>query len=73
MRIYQMTEIGGSEASSPDGNPLDAKRVLYYLRKRSNYAASDDMITWNVFGGDKGKARPAISRLLKAKAVRSLG
>ncbi len=73
MKIYQLTTVGESEASSPDGNPSPAKRVLYYLRKRSNYAASDDMIAEMVFGGDKGQTSAALSRLMRAKAIRALG
>lgn len=73
MRIYQITDVGESEASTPVNDPTPARRVLYYLRKRSNRAASDDMITSSVFGGDKGQANMAISRLLRANAVRTVG
>ena len=73
MRIYQMTDIGESEASSPVNDPSPARMVLYYLRKRSNLAASDDMIAGTVFGGDKGATQLAMSRLLRAKAVRAIG
>ncbi len=68
-----MTDVGESESSSPVGNPSPARRILYYLRKRTNNAASDDMITEMVFGGDKGQAQSALNRLTKAKAVRLLG
>lgn len=73
MRIYQMTDIGESEASSPVSNPSPARKVLYYLRRRSNRAASDDMIADVVFGGDKGTMLLAMSRLLRAKAVKLVG
>jgi len=73
VRIYQITDVGESEASTPVNDPTPARRVLYYLRKRSNRAASDDMITSSVFGGDKGQANMAISRLLRANAVRTVG
>lgn len=73
MRIFQMTDIGESEASSPISNPTPAKRVLYYLRKRTNRAASDDMIADSVFGGDKSIANSAIKRLINAGAVKAIG
>lgn len=73
MRIYQMTDIGESEASSPVSSPSPARRVLYYLRRRSNRAASDDMIADAVFDGDKGATQLAMSRLVRAKAVRAVG
>lgn len=73
MRIYQMTDIGESEASSPVSNPSPARKVLYYLRRRSNRAASDDMIAGAVFDGDNGATQLAMSRLLRAKAVRAIG
>jgi len=73
VRIYQITDVGESEASTPVNDPTPARRVLYYLRKRSNRAASDDMITSSVFGGDKKQANMAISRLLRANAVRTVG
>jgi hypothetical protein len=73
MIIYQMTAIGDSEASSPVSNPTDARRVLYYLRRRSNHAASDDMITASVFQGDKASMRRAMSILVKAQAVQTVG
>jgi hypothetical protein len=73
MKIYQMTDVGESEASSPSSNPSSAKRVLYYLRKRTNRAASDDMIADSVFGGDKGQTQVAMSRLLRAGAVKAIG
>ena len=69
MRIYQITDIGESEASSPVSHPSPARRVLYYLRRRSNRAASDDMIASSVFGGDRAQLQVAMSRLLRAKAV----
>ena len=73
MRIYQLTDIGESEASSPVNNPSPARRVLYYLRRRSNRSASDDMIAETVFGGDKGEAQLAMNRLMRAKAVNLVG
>ena len=73
MRIYQLTDIGESEASSPVNNPSPARRVLYYLRRRSNRSASDDMIAETVFGGDKGEAQLAMSKLMRVKAVRTIG
>ena len=73
MRIYRITDIGESEASTPVNNPSDARRVLYYLRRRSNRAASDDMIATAVFGGDKGQAQVAMSKLLRARAVNTVG
>ncbi len=73
MRIYQLTDVGESEASTPVNNPSPARRVLYYLRKRSNESASDDMISEMVFGGDRGQTQVALSNLMRAKAVRSLG
>lgn len=73
MRIYRITEIGESEASTPVNNPSPARRVLYYLRRRSNRAASDDMIADSVFGGDRGQLQVAMSRLLRAKAVSLVG
>lgn len=73
MRIYQMTSIGEAEASSPTANPSPAKRVLYYLRKRTNRAASDDMITESVFDGDKSITNSAIKRLMSAGAVKAIG
>jgi hypothetical protein len=73
MRIYQMTSIGDAEASSPTANPSPAKRVLYYLRKRTNRAASDDMIANFVFGGDKANANSAIRKLINANAVKAIG
>lgn len=72
MRIYQMTAVGESEACSPVSNPTDARRVLYYLRKRSNGSASDDMIAEMVFGGDRGQTQVALSKLKRAGAIRSL-
>lgn len=73
MRIYAMTDIGDSEASAPVSNPSPARRLLYYLRKRANKAASDDMITQSVFNGDRGQAQMAISKCLNAKAIKSIG
>lgn len=73
MKIYQITDIGDSEASTPVSNPSPARRALYYLRRRSNRAASDDMIADNVFGGDKSQAQSAMSKLVRAKAVRIVG
>jgi hypothetical protein len=73
MRIYRITDIGESEASSPVANPSPSMRVLYYLRRRNNRAASDDMVIDNVFGGDRGQAHAAINRLLRAKAIASIG
>lgn len=73
MRIYQMTSIGEAEASSPTANPSPAKRILYYLRKRTNRAASDDMIAESVFGGDRASANSAIKRLVNANAVKAIG
>ena len=73
MRIYQMTDVGEAEASAPVSNPSDARKVLYYLRRRSNRAASDDMISGAVFGGDSSKANVAMSALLRAHAVKSVG
>lgn len=73
MRIYRLTEIGDSEASSPVSNPTDARRILYYLRRRGNHAASDDMIANAVFENDKSKMNMAISKLLKANAIQSIG
>jgi hypothetical protein len=73
MRIYQLTSIGESEASSPSSEPSDARKVLYYLRKRSNGAASDDMISEMVFGGNKSQAQIALSKLVRVKAVTPLG
>ncbi len=68
-----MTDIGESEASSPVSNPSPARKVLYYLRRRSNVTASDDMIANTVFGGDQGEMQSAMSKLLRAKAVRVIG
>lgn len=68
-----MTDIGESEASSPSHDPTPARRVLYYLRKRSNRAASDDMIANAVFDGDKSATQVAMSRLMKVNAVRVVG
>ena len=68
-----MTDVGESESSSPVGNPSPARRILYYLRKRTNNAASDDMIAATVFDGDKGQAQSALNRLAKAKAIRLIG
>ena len=75
MRIYQITDVGESEASTPVNEPTPARRVLYYLRKRSNRAASDDMIASSVFGGDKGQASVAIGRLLRTQppAIKIIG
>lgn len=73
MKIYQITDIGESEASSPSTNPSPARKVLYYLRRRSNRAASDDMIAETVFGGDKSEAQTAMSKLMRARAVRLVG
>lgn len=73
MKIYQMTDVGESEASSPVSNPTPARRVLYYLRKRTNRAASDDMITESVFGGDRGQTQVAMSRLVRAGAIKAIG
>ena len=73
MRIYQLTDIGEHEASSPVNNPTPARRVLYYLRRRASRSASDEMITEMVFGGDKGEAQIAMSKLIRAKAVRLIG
>lgn len=71
--LYQLTDVGDSEAGTPDAQPSDAKRVLYYLRKRANETASKDMITAIVFDGDDERARAAISRCVNLKAVRILG
>jgi len=68
-----MTDVGESEASSPTANPSPARKVLYYLRRRSNRAASDDMIADTVFNGDKGATQMAMTRLMRAKAVRLVG
>lgn len=68
-----MTDIGESEASSPSSNPSPARRVLYYLRRRSNRAASDDMIAGAVFGGDINQTQVAMSKLARVKAVRVVG
>lgn len=73
MKIYQITDIGEAEASTPSSRPSSARRVLYYLRKRSNQAASDDMIVQSVFNGDKSEASSAINGCLRAKAVRIVG
>lgn len=73
MRIYQITDIGEHEASTPINNPTPARRVLYYLRKRTNRAASDDMIAQAVFNGDRGQTQMAIRKLLQVNAVRSIG
>lgn len=73
MRIYQMTDVGESEGATPVNDPTPARRVLYYLRKRSNRAASDDMITDNVFNGDKLETKKALGRLLQARAIISIG
>lgn len=73
MRIYAMTDIGESEASSPVNDPSPARKVLYYMRRRSSRAASDDMIASSVFDGDRSQANSAIGKLLKVKAVRQVG
>jgi len=73
MRIYRITDIGESEASTPVNNPSDARLALYYLRSRSNNTASDDMIAQAKFGGDRGRTQLAMSRLLRAKAVTLVG
>lgn len=73
MRIYQMTDVGNGLASMPESNPSASRRILYYLRKRNNWAASDDMIVEAVFGGDRAQAQVAMSKLLRARAVRSIG
>ncbi len=68
-----MTDVGESEASTPVNQPSDARRILYYLRKRSNRAASDDMISEGVFSGNKSRANIAIGSLIKAKAAEYIG
>lgn len=73
MRIYRLTDVGDSEASTPTPNPSDARRILYYLRRRSSRAASDDMIASSVFNGDRTQAQLAIGRLVRADAVRAVG
>jgi len=73
MRIYQLTDIGEGLASSPTHNPSPARRVLYYLRRRSNSSASDEMIAETVFGGDKGQTQLAMNRLMRVKAVNLVG
>ena len=73
MKIYSLTDIGDSEAASPASTPSDAQRVLYYLRKRANRTASDDMISTSIFSGDKFRASRAIGRCMIARAVKQLG
>ena len=72
MKIYRMTDVGESEASSPVSNPSSARKVLYYLRRRSNHAASDDMICDAVFSGDKSQTNIALNRLLRANAIEAI-
>lgn len=75
MRIYQITDVGEAEASAPVSNPTPARRVLYYLRKRSNRAASDDMIVSELsrYDIDRSETRSALGKLVKARAIRALG
>lgn len=73
MRIYRITDIGEAEAGTPVTSPSGARRVLYYLHRRANRAASDDMIVSTVFGGDKNEAQIAISKCVKANAIRVVG
>ena len=73
MKIFQMTEVGSAEAGAPVANPSPARKILYYLRKRSNKTASDDMIVDEVFGGNRGEAQMAISRLIQARCIRNIG
>lgn len=71
MKIYQMTDLGEAEAASPESNPSDAKRVLYFLRKRSNRTASDELIAQSVFDGDRARAGQAM-RILNNPRVNAV-
>lgn len=73
MRIYQLTDIGNAEASVPASDVTPSMKVLYYLRKRSNRTASDDMIAQSLFNGDISQAHDAIRKALSAKAIKAVG
>ena len=70
MRIYAITDIGRAEASTPKYRASDAMMVLYYLRKRNNGTASDEMIANSKFSGDLNRAKVAIAVAKRAGAIR---
>lgn len=68
MRIYKLTQVGYSMASTPpNGELTDARRVCSYLR-RHGLMATDEQITSQVFQGDRMAMRLTLNQLLRGSA-----
>lgn len=70
MKIYQLTRLGDDLSRSPDMNPSDAKRILFYMRSHHGNA-SDAQIRESVVY-DKWKFRKAIKELKNVDAIREI-
>lgn len=71
MRIYSLTSVGDSVASSPTHNPSTAQAVLYWLRKHGGQATDDQIRTFALpEGADYSQT---INSLLRSKAIRVVG
>ena len=71
MRIYQLTSIGNSIASSPQNTKTDGVKILYFLR-RHGWRATDDQIKSFVIP-DESRYMVAMNNLVRAKAVQVVG
>jgi hypothetical protein len=70
MKIYQLTNLGDDLGKSPDMNPSDAKKILYYMRSHRG-SVSDEQIRRFVVP-DKWQMRKAIRELKSVDAIREI-
>jgi hypothetical protein len=73
VRIYYLTSVGESLASSPSYNPTLARKILYFMRRHGNRGSMEQFE--NHITSDKGKLLIALRSLQsgQAPAIKEVG
>ncbi len=69
MKIYLLTRIGESLSSNPVSNPSDARKVLYFMRRKGGRATSEEIQEF-VVGAEM---YTTMNKLIRVKAVTVVG
>ena len=70
MRMFQLTNLGQDISLTPDMQPSDAKRVLFYMH-RHNGKATDEQLS-NFVIQNKWELRKVIRDLVNVKAIEEI-
>jgi len=70
MRIYILTRIGEAISSSPVSNPSDARKVLYFMRRKGGRATDEEIKEFVV---DGSQMHTTMNKLIRVKAVTVVG